>query len=215
MNIRILLIEDQPIYVDGLTTAIQADENLEVVGTAGNGQEALDFLARREVDVAMLDVNMPVMNGLEAAPLILERYPHVEIIMLTVYNDTAMIMKFLDLNVGGYVLKDSRSKEIREAIHTVHKGGTYYGIEVMKTITAAMRNKRNSQKTMNLSPREYEILKLVIKEYTTQEIAQKLFISKETVDTHRKNIRDKMGVRNTAGMVREALRKGWITEIDL
>ncbi|MEL6133603.1 MAG: response regulator transcription factor, partial [Bacteroidota bacterium] len=205
----------QPIYVDGLVAAIQADDMLEVVGTASHGQEALDFLARQEVDVALLDVNMPILNGLETAPIILEKYPYTEIIMLTVYDDTAMIMKFLDLNVGGYVLKDSKSREIREAIHTVHKGGTFYGIEVMKKITAAMREKLNPAKVMNLSPREHEILKLVIKEYTTQEIANRLFITKETVDTHRKNIRDKMGVRNTAGMVREALRRGWITEMDL
>lgn len=216
MTTRILIVEDQPIYIDGLVGVIEQDPAIEVAGTAAHGQEALDFLENEAVDIVMLDMNMPVLNGLETLPILQEKYPQIEVIMLTVYDNISLILKFVDLSVAGYLLKDAKGREIREAIHTVAKGGIYYGHEVMKKITKAMRDRLHAKPGQSkISQRERQILLLVVKEYTAQEIADKLFISKETVDTHRKNIREKLGVRNTAGMVREALRQGLIEESEL
>jgi len=212
MNPRLLIVEDQPIYVEGLRGILAQDPRLQVMGHAENGQAALDFLAHQTVDVVLLDINMPVLGGLETVPHLQAQHPDTQVIMLTVYDHTPMIMHLLELGVSGYLLKDSRGKEIRDAIHTVAAGGTHYGIEIMKKITQAMRTKQMAPSSpLRLSPRELEVLRLVVEEFTAQEIAERLFVSKETIDTHRKNIREKLGVRNTAGMVREALRQGLVS----
>lgn len=212
MNPRLLIVEDQPIYVEGLRGVLAQDPRLEVVGHAEHGQAALDFLARQSVDVVLLDVNMPVLGGLDTVPRLQAQYPPPQVIMLTIYDHTPLIMQLLDLGVAGYLLKNSRGQEIRDAIHTVAAGGTHYGIEIMKKITQAMRSRQQTTVSMPvLSTRELEVLRLVVEEFTAHEIAERLFVSKETIDTHRKNIREKLGVRNTAGMVREALRLGLVS----
>lgn len=207
-DIRILIVEDQPIYRDGLRAVIADDPALTVCGEAENGRDALHFLEDREVDIVLLDINMPVLGGLDTVPILQQQYPKLGIIMLTIYDDPGMIMQFFRLEVAGFLLKEANGKEIRDAIKTVAQGGTYYGIEVMKAISRQLRHQLQEppEAKPKLTPRESEILQLIVQEYTAPEIAEKLFISTETVDTHRKNIREKFMVKNTAGIVREALR---------
>lgn len=207
MSPRLLIVEDQPIYIEGLRGVLAQDSRLQVLGHAEHGQAALDFLAQQAVDVVLLDVNMPVMSGLETVPHLQEQHPDTHVIMLTIYDHIPLVMQLLELGVAGYLLKNSRGQEIRDAIHTVAAGGTHYGIEIMKNLTQAMRARQQAPVAApRLSSRELEVLRLVVEEFTAYEIAERLFVSKETIDTHRKNIREKLGVRNTAGMVREALR---------
>lgn len=207
--IRVLLVEDQPIYRTGLQGALTIDPTIQVIGEASNGKEAMIQLEALEVDVVLLDVNMPVQGGLQTVPLIQEKWPKVGIVMLTVYDEAKLIQKFLDLDVDGYLLKEAEGREIREAIKMVSAGGTYYGAEVMKIMSRHLRNQmRNPLPEVHLTQREREVLQLIIEEHTAPEIAEALFISLETVSSHRKNIREKLKVRNTAGIVREALRMG-------
>lgn len=207
-KIRVLIVEDQPIYRDGLRTLIADAPDFKILGEAENGQKALQILEKQTVDVMLLDINMPVLGGLQTVPLVQRKYPHIGIIMLTIYSEPHLIMQFFRLEVAGYLLKEANGKEIRDAIHTVAHGGTYYGIDVMKTISMQLRQQFQElpAKKPRLTPREKEVLNLIVQEFTAPEIAAKLFISTETVDTHRKNIREKFKVKNTAGIVREALR---------
>jgi len=200
------LVEDQPIYRNGLLSVLQSETDLQVVGEAGNGQEALDFLAHTPADVLLLDINMPVMDGFQTVTQVQQRHPDTEVIMLTVYDEPKLVLKFLDMEVAGYLLKEASAIEIREAIRTVAKGGTYYGLEIIKALTEHLRQQKQTGDAVSLTPREQEVVRLIIQEFTAPEISDKLFISRETVDSHRKNIRKKLQVRNTAGIVRETIR---------
>ncbi|MEM7659717.1 MAG: response regulator transcription factor [Bacteroidota bacterium] len=206
--ITVVLVEDQPIYRDGLRMVLEEVADMEVVGEASHGKEALEVLAHTQPKVVLLDINMPILDGLQTVPLIQESFPETEIIMLTVYDEPKLIVKFFDLEVAGYLLKEATRKEIEEAIRIVARGGTAYGVEVMKRLTNHLRQQKIGPSSVSLSKREMEVVRLILEEYTAPEIAQKLFISKETVDTHRKNIREKLQVRNTAGIVREVIRLG-------
>ena len=208
--IRILLVEDQPIYRNGLQAVLQEEPGLQVVGEANHGQEALDLLAHTPADVILLDINMPVMDGFQTVPQVQQRYPDTEIIMLTVYDEPPLVLKFLDMEVAGYLLKEANGIEIREAIRTVATGGTYYGLEIMKALTTHLRQQKQTVKPVSLTSREAEVVRLIMQEFTAPEISEKLFISRETVDSHRKNIREKLQVRNTAGIVRETIRRNLI-----
>ena len=211
--IKVLLVEDQPIYRNGLQSILTDDADMQVVGEAANGKEALKKLEDLEVDVVLLDINMPVMGGLQTVPLIQEDWPGIGIIMLTIYDEVKLIRKFLDLDVAGYVLKEAGGREIRDAIKIVAAGGTYYGTEVMRAVSQHLRDQlKQPRPEIRLTEREKQVLNLIIEEYTAPEIAEALFISLETVSTHRKNIREKLQVRNTAGIVREAIRRG-LTEL--
>ncbi|MEM7373349.1 MAG: response regulator transcription factor [Bacteroidota bacterium] len=207
--IEVLLVEDQPIYRTGLRGALTMDPQIQVIGEASNGLEAVKKLESQSVDIVLLDVNMPVQGGLKTVPQIQEKWPNTGIIMLTVYDEAKLIQKFLDMDVDGYLLKEAEGRDIREAIKMVASGGTYYGAEVMKIMSRYLREQmRNPLPEVHLTQREREVLQLIIEEHTAPEIANALFISLETVSSHRKNIREKLKVRNTAGIVREALRMG-------
>lgn len=207
--IRVLLVEDQPIYRNGLRAVLAEDSHIEVVGEASNGKEALSLLEAIPVDIVLLDINMPIMGGLETLSHLQKNWTEIGVIMLTIFDEVKLVRKFLDMDVDGYILKEAQGREIREAIKIVAEGGTYYGTEVMKAISQHLREKMRSpiSKTQ-LTARELEVLHLIVEEYTAPEIADRLHISLETVSSHRKNIREKLQVRNTAGMVREALRRG-------
>lgn len=207
-TIRVLVVDDQPVYRNGIRSILSDTPQLECIGEAGNGLEALEFLTHTPVDVVLLDINMPKMGGLEAVPLIQKKHPAVGTIMLTIYDNPQLILQFFNLEVAGYLLKEAEGKEIIDAIKIVAAGGTSYGVEIMRTITQQLKKQfSGNHHRPTLTGRELEVVKLIIQEYTAPEIAKKLYISKETVDTHRKNIREKLVVRNTAGIVREALRQ--------
>lgn len=213
--IEILIADDQPIYRDGLRFSLEHYIDLNIIGEVSNGQEVMMFLEKKIPDVLLLDINMPVMDGLETLTQIKRDYPKLNVIMLTIYDDKKLIMRLLEEGVSGYLLKESDSKQILEAVRTVAHGGTYYGVEVMKKVMAMMRGKYGEPEQISLTKRELEIVKLIVQEYSATEISKKLFISKETVDTHRRNIREKLQVRNSAGIVRESIKQGWIQDWDL
>ena len=208
----ILLVDDHKLIRDAIYSYLDEDSEFEVVGQVSNGQEALDFLAGQLVDVVMMDINMPVMDGVTSTKEVTKRWPEVKVLALTMMSDNQHIKQMMNAGALGYILKNCTEEEVKEALRTVATGETYYSEEVTDTVMASMM-KRKPMKTSHmvvdlpLTEREKEVLLLIIKEYTNQEIADELFISPRTVDAHKRNLLEKTGSKNVAGLVLYAIDK--------
>lgn len=169
----------------------------------------MDLLAKQEVDVCLLDINMPGLDGIETAKLIRERKPGIKIIMLTTYDDREIISELVHIGVSGYLLKNSDKEELVEAIQKVMKGRHYFSDEVERIILEGLTVKKNTE-VIPLTERELEVVQLLAREYTNDKIAAELHISYRTVETHRKNIMQKTRSGNLAGLIKYAYSKGLI-----
>ena len=210
--IRLLLTDDHTVVTEGLKLLLKDVEDIQVVAEARNGDQALEHLAKNQIDVAMMDIEMPVMDGIKCTTLISERYPDVKVIAISMYADYPHIQSMIKAGAKGYLLKNCGKEELETCIRKVHTGGTFFSDDLTDVLLAGMQgklikkeSKGSSQFLPSLSRREKEILKLIVEEATTGEIAEKLFISIGTVETHRHNMMNKLGVRNTAGLVRVAI----------
>ncbi len=208
-KIRILLVDDHALIRAGIRNSLLNQEHIEVVAEAMNGTEALVHLSTTAVDLVIMDLSMPEMSGAEATRIITERYPDVNVLVLSMHNEEARIREVLKVGALGYILKSTSMTELLEAVETVAKGEPYFTREVSaKIMNQLVRGKENEHAdTMSrLTNRELQILKLISEEFTNHEIADKLFISPRTVDTHRRNLIQKLHAKNTAGLVRYAIR---------
>jgi DNA-binding NarL/FixJ family response regulator len=208
-----MIADDHQIFVDGIKSLLQNEQGIEVVGEALNGKHLLGQIPHVKPEVILLDINMPEMDGLEAAAKIATDHPEMRIIMLTMHERADFITKLISAGVAGYLLKNSSRADLVEAIRTVHAGGTFYSRQVTQTVMDSFRKKAtqgNSDPEAELTPREMEVLKLIAQEFTTKEIGEKLFISHHTVESHRKNLLSKLGKKNTAGLAAYAAGKGWV-----
>jgi len=215
---KILLVDDHKLIRDAIRSYMDDDPEFEVVDEAGNGQEALILLKSISVDVVMIDISMPVMDGIECAQEISTSYPEIKILALSMMNDNQFIKKMLAAGASGYILKNSGEAEIKKAITAVYNGETYFSAEVNETVMQNMLKggiKRNSKLVVDLplTSREKEVLHLIIKECSNQEIADKLFISPRTVDAHKRNLLEKTGSKNTAGLVLYAIEKNLFDDL--
>ena len=207
--IRLLLADDHQMLKDGIKAMLHENEEIEIIAEAGSGIEVLEAVNKNQIDVVLLDINMPVMDGVEACKKLKKMYPLIKILALTMYDEGALISRMVKNGANGYILKNTGREKLIEAIKTIYEGGTYFSDRVKETlITSMMAEKSNSSFIPNLTRREKEIIELIVNEYTTNEIAEKLFISEKTVETHRKNLLQKLNARNTAGLVRIAMEKG-------
>jgi len=212
---RILLVDDHALVREGIKNSLETQEHIEVVGEAKDGKEALQRLSDTEVDVVVMDVSMPLMGGAETTRQIVEKYPKVNVLVLSMYNEETRVREMLKAGALGYILKSTSMKELLEAIELVSKGESYFTKEVSaKIMNQLIRGKSDVQATTmsKLTTREMQILKLISEEFTNHEIADKLFISPRTVDTHRRNLIQKLQAKNTAGLVRFAI-KNKISEV--
>jgi DNA-binding NarL/FixJ family response regulator len=207
---QLMIADDQTMFREGLASLLSAEKDIQIIGQVSNGAELMDALTRSIPDVILLDVSMPVMNGLEAAAIIRERYPEVKIIMVTMHNKTEFINQVLISGAHGYILKNTGIDELREAIQTVCTGQNFYSREVVDTMMSGIAKDHTPKQEVKLSGREKEVLSLIVKEYTSQEIAELLFLSYHTIETHRRNLIQKLNVRNIAGLVKYALEKGFV-----
>ncbi|MEM1219021.1 MAG: response regulator transcription factor [Bacteroidota bacterium] len=206
--IRILIADDHQLVIDGLRLMLSTEEDFSCTHQANNGQEVLDILAKDSVDVLLMDINMPVMNGVDACKKIQKSYPEVKILALSMLKEASLIKMMLKYGAKGYLLKNAGKDEVIEAIRMVAKGKSYYSEEISEIILQSLsgsRAKKSASPFPQLSRREKQVLGLIVEEFTTGEIAEKLFISFGTVETHRRNLLIKLGARNTAGLVRAAL----------
>lgn len=207
-RIKVLVVDDHKIIRDGISSLLRDQPKYIVVAEASNGREALKVLEEEEVDIAILDINMPEMNGIDCTHEITEKYDSVRVIALTMHNEEVYLTKMIEAGAVGYILKNLGKKELLSALDAVVEGKHYYSPEitlaVIKELTNPSKSKKNENK-VDLTSREMEVLELIVQEHSNQEIAEKLSISLRTVDAHRRNLLDKTGVRNTAGLVKYSI----------
>ncbi|CCQ92799.1 Uncharacterized transcriptional regulatory protein YfiK [[Clostridium] ultunense Esp] len=198
--IKVLIVDDQALIREGLNMMLSLYEEIKIVGEAINGQEAIEIIEEKEVDVILMDIRMPWMDGVEATRIIKERYPHIRIIILTTFNEDEYIFQGLNNGADGYILKDVSSKELVSNIESVYKGDILFHGEVAKTIAAAMQEKKLIQNNKNrleeLTPREMEIAKLVGEGKSNKEISKILYITEGTVKNHITRILSKLDLRD-------------------
>jgi DNA-binding NarL/FixJ family response regulator len=209
MSIKIIIADDHQMFIDGIKSLLKDEPDIEVVGEALNGYQVLDVISSTPADVVLMDINMPKLDGLEATRLITQKYPGTSVVILTMHNSLVYIESLTQAGASGYILKDTGKQELLMAIRSAASGGKFFSQDVMVTLleqSAKNKSKDALPKEPQLSKREIEVLKLIVQEYTTQEIADKLFISNHTVETHRKNLLDKLNARNIAGLVKYAIQ---------
>ncbi len=205
--IDILIADDHQMFREGIVSLINSIDGMNVVGEASNGQKSLDFLDENKVDIVLMDYNMPDLTGLEAILEIRKKKISVKIIMLTMHNKREIIREVLKAGADGYLLKDSSREQLIEAITQVNEGEAYFVEDVKDALVDSFRVPFEN-KVIRLTPREKDILNLICAELTTYEIAEKLFISVNTVETHRKNLMSKTNAKNGVGLVKFALSNG-------
>lgn len=213
--IRVIIVDDHQVLIDGIKSILGNVIDIKVVAEAQSGAQALILLEDIEVDIVLLDINMPKMDGIETCKKILELKPKTKIIALTMHQEYSFVQNMMDQGAKGYLLKSSGKEEILTAIRQVHQNKSYLNPEVFNTLLEGMRrknNKVNKQSKIKLTNREREVLALVVSGLTTSEIAKKLFVSVTTAETHRKNLLRKLDVRNTAGLVRLAFEKNLLSD---
>jgi two-component system nitrate/nitrite response regulator NarL len=193
-EIRILIADDHQMLLDGLRSLLSIEENIHIVGEAINGHQVLDILGYDPVDVAVIDIAMPGMDGHQTVLEIKQKHPQTKVIILSLHKEEDIIRKFMDAGVSGYVIKDRGSEELVKAINSVASGEDYWDSEAVKILVKSERNKTNNAiGGAPLSPREKEVLCLIGNGLTTKKTAEALFIADSTVETHRKNILSKLG----------------------
>lgn len=204
----ILVVDDHQIIRDGIRFYFEDDEEFQIADEAENGLEALELLKNNEYDVILTDINMPIMDGLEFMKSVKENYPDQKVLVLSMYNEAGYINKMIAMGANGYVLKKSDKTELVKAIKKVLDGEDHYSDEVYKTIIGNIAGRKPKERLTletELSDREKEVLVLITNEYSNQEIADKLFISIRTVETHKRNLLEKTGCKNVAGLVMYAV----------
>jgi len=202
MLIQILIVDDHQLVLDGLRLMLDHREDIKILAEAQNGQIALDYIKTNEVDLVVMDLNMPEMDGLKACKAMKKHNPQIKILILSMISDGKMIKNVVKAGADGYLLKNSGQDELIKAIQDVYAGTKVFDTKILEMmLNPAAKSVKNENMLPSLSRREKEILQLIIEECTTAEIAEKLFISFGTVETHRRNMLSKLGVRNTAGLV--------------
>ncbi len=208
--IRLFIADDHQVLLDGFISIFDDLQDIEVVGTAHNGKEVLAFLSENEVDVILLDINMPILNGVETCKKVSKKYPAVHIIALSMYDQQSYFKRMIQYGAKGYLLKNDKTEEIIRAIYKVTEGGRYVSSQMQSMMSSIdyLAGKTVSLMGNQLSPREVEVLNLVSEGLTDHQIAKKLFISYHTVNTHRKHLLIKLDAKNTAELVKKAMEKG-------
>ncbi|MDP4664055.1 MAG: response regulator transcription factor [Salibacteraceae bacterium] len=209
---NILLVDDHKIIREGIKHYLEGLDNVTVIGEAQNGQQALEWLKSnsKQVTIALLDIGMDGMNGIQLCEQILQLYPEIKCIALSMFSEPHHIKQMMQAGAKGYMLKNSTQEELKEALENVASGRNFFTSEVTNIVMSSMAgtNKKSYSKVsleMPLTERELEVLELVMKEFTNNEIADELFISPRTVDAHKRNLLEKTGSKNLAGLVMYAV----------
>jgi len=209
--INILIADDHQMFIDGLKALLRREKNIYIAGEVSNGLDALEFIKRQQPDLLITDISMPGMSGVELTRQVKQHYPEVKVLVLSMYNDREIVGEILMSEAEGYILKNTGRQELINAIQRIADNSTYYSNEVLNIMmTRLKRQKAIEKNTAQLTTREIEIVKLIMEEYSSEEIAGKLFISKRTVDTHRKNIIQKTSTRTLVGLIKFAIENNLV-----
>ena len=210
--IRIVIAEDSPVFRKGIidTFAEYKNKNCKAVGQACNGKELMAILARTHCDIVLLDLKMPVLDGGQAIPLILEKHPNIKIIVFTMVDEEYYILQLIRSGIHGYLLKDAQPEVIIQAIETVMREGFYFDEKITKLMRQSLVNKRKAEISlsprMHFSERDLEVLKLLCQDYSTDEIADKLNLSVRSIEYYRSQLLMKTGAKNITGVVAYAFK---------
>lgn len=210
---RIVIADDHHILLDGLKAMLEKQDGITICGIYDNGRDLLHNLSDTNPDIALIDINMPGMKGAELSVKIKEYNERIQIITLSMYDDAVHIMEMIEAGVSGYLLKNVNDKELLDAIRQVSVGKMYFSSEVSEKITSLVlqqQKKLQEPDKPKLTEREMDVLRLVADEYSNAEIAEKLFISERTVETHRKNMLRKTNNKTIVGLIRFAIEEGLI-----
>jgi DNA-binding NarL/FixJ family response regulator len=199
---KIIIVDDHQLFRNGLKFILNEIKNVQVVGEASNGQEFLDILEYGIPDLVLMDINMPVMNGVTAAKIALEKYPQLNILVLSMYGETEYYNTMIDIGVKGFILKDVDNKELEDSINKVISGGTYFSQELLLNL---IKNKTYGE-NITLTKREKEVLELICKGFSNQQISEQLFISQRTVERHRSSLLLKTDSKNSISLVVYAIK---------
>ena len=208
-QIKIAIVDDHDLFREGLSLVLGQIENFEVVFDTSNGNLFLDFLQISVPDVVLMDINMPIIDGIETTRKAIEIHPDLKVIALTMFSDTTHYTQMINAGIKGFILKKSNKFELQQSINTVHSGGNYFSQEIMQKM--AFQSMNFPSKTDRFTEREIDVLNLVCQGQTSQEISEKLFISVKTVETHRNNIFHKAEVRNSSELIVWAIKNEFFT----
>ncbi len=215
--IKVLVVDDHQLMIEGLKSLLEYEDDIKFVGGANSMEETLSFLSGNKADIILMDINMPGGSGIEATARIKELYPKVGVIALTMHDDISIITRMIKAGAAGFVLKRTNMNEVVEAIRIVHNKGKYLSINTQQIVmdnlgTAADLTEIKEDTRPSLSAREIEVLNLVAREFSNEEIASKLYISERTVEAHRRNIFIKTKTKSIVGLMKYAINKGLIAD---
>ena len=214
-RIRVLVVDDHTIVRDGICALLALAGDIEVVGEAANGSEALKMVKELGPDVVLMDIAMPIMDGLEATRRICREFPRIRVLVLTQYDDREFVFPVIEAGAIGFISKVAASPELASGIRSVFRGDSYLSPSVAKLLLEDYQNRSDRVSHDPYEPltdRERDVFKLVAEGYTTKEIADRLMVSPKTVEGHRTNLMAKLGIHNRIELVKYALRKGIISK---
>lgn len=215
-SINLAIADDHKIFREGLKAILEDQPSFRIMIEAGNGQELIQLLSEKTPDVVLMDIKMPVMDGMQATAYIQEHFPGVKVLALSMYHEDKYIVNMMKAGASGYILKNAEPREIVDAVTTVHAKEFYFNERLSVTLVKQLLGERggirdDGQKNVELNERETEILALICQECTNVEIAEKLFLSVRTVEGYRTRLFEKIGSKNVAGLVIYAIKHGIIS----
>ncbi|MCE7990974.1 MAG: response regulator transcription factor [Roseivirga sp.] len=217
-SIKILIADDHEMIIEGMKLMLNQVPDFEVVAEAYDGEKVIEIVKSiHELDLVILDINMPKKDGIEVAKQLKEEFPEVKILIVSMYNRPEFIKNLIAIGVDGYVLKNSGKKELHQAIRSLMQNEPFYGKEITKTVIKSYQKKKvfDSPLDIEVTEREKDVIRLIADGLNSAEIAEKLFVSSHTIDTHRKNILSKLQVKNSAGVIRFGIQTGIVKGFDL
>lgn len=215
-KIRLYVVEDQQIFRNGLKMLLGEMPEIELIGEASNGQEFLDFIDKTLPDIVLMDIKMPIMDGIEATRIAIHKFPDLKIVALSMFGEEEYLIKMLEAGIRGFLLKTVQEEELKQALEMIIQGRNYFSNELLPAMTSSLLRKKDKEKELDiinekLTRREVEILQLICNGYTNKEIADKCFISPRTAGGHRNNLLAKTGCKNTAELVSYAIKNDLIS----
>lgn len=208
---NILIVDDHQLVIDGLKSMLTSEKNYIIKGEALNGQQALEMITAKPHDYQLIvtDITMPLMSGIELCKIIKEQFPYIKVLVLSMHNSISIVKDALNAEADGYLLKNTGQEEFIKALERVLGDGTYFSQDILPIILNLFQKEKKEILKNALTHREKEVLALIVQEYTSKEIAEKLFISKQTVDTHRINIMQKTDCKTLVGLIKYAIQSGY------
>lgn len=207
--IKIVIADDHAMFRDGIKAMIALEANMEVIGEADNTSSIIEECQNKNPHVVLMDISMGETDGIEVTQKLKKLMPEVKVLAVSMHNESQYIKSMLDSGANGYILKTTGRNEMLSAIQAVNSGATFLSSDVSMNLLKGL-NQTQVPQMVKLTPREIEVLKMIANEHSNQEIADALFISSRTVDTHRRNLLEKLALKNNAGLVRYAIQNGYV-----